>query len=64
MTLLLLDGVKYTSWAPEEEGEFEEIVKEHSKEIFGNDSLYVARAKAVIYAIFIIVLVILVIPLL
>ena len=47
MTLLLLDGVKYTSLEPKEEVEFEEIVKEHSKEIFGNDSLYVDVKKRI-----------------
>jgi hypothetical protein len=39
--ILLLDGVKYESWFPEKEDEFEEVVKEHSKEIFGNDCLYI-----------------------
>ncbi len=47
MTLLLLDGVKYSLWEPKDEDEFEEIVKEHSKEIFGNDSLYVDVKKKI-----------------
>ena len=33
--IFLVDGVKYELWIPEEESEFEEIVKEHSNEIFG-----------------------------
>lgn len=46
-SILLADGVKYELWIPEEEDEFEEIVKEHSKEIFGNDSLYIDIKKRI-----------------
>ena len=46
-SILLVDGVKYELWIPEEEDEFEEIVKEHSKEIFGNDSVYVDIKKRI-----------------
>jgi hypothetical protein len=45
--ILLVDGVKYKLWIPEKEAEFEEIVKEHSKEIFGNDTLYVDVKKRI-----------------
>jgi len=47
MASLLLDGVKYTLREPKEEVEFEEIVKEHSKEIFGNDTLYIDAKKRI-----------------
>lgn len=39
--MLLIDGVRYKLWTPEdEENEFHPMVKEHSKEIFGEDSVY------------------------
>ena len=39
--MLVIDGVKYKLWKPkDEEKEFHPMVKEHSKEIFGEDSLY------------------------
>jgi len=39
--MLLIDGVKYQLWTPkDEEKEFHPIVREHSKEIFGETSLY------------------------
>jgi len=39
--MLLIDGVKYRLWTPkDEEKEFHPMVKEHSKEIFGKDSIY------------------------
>ena len=41
MNVLLVDGVKYYLWTPEkEEEEFHPMIKEHSKEIFGKNSLY------------------------
>jgi predicted transport protein len=40
MSVLVIDGVKYNLWVPKEEKELEEIVKEHSKDIFGNNSIY------------------------
>jgi len=41
MTMLIIDGVKYKLWTPkDEEKEFHPLVKEHYKEIFGEDSLY------------------------
>jgi len=39
--MLVIDGVKYKLWTPkDEEKEFHPMVKEHSKEIFGEDSVY------------------------
>jgi predicted transport protein len=39
--MLLIDGVRYRLWTPsDEEKEFHPMVKEHSKEIFGESSLY------------------------
>jgi len=38
---LIIDGVKFNLWIPEKETEqFHPIVKEHSKEIFGQDTVY------------------------
>jgi len=39
--MLVIDGVKYKLWTPkDEEKEFHPMIKEHSKEIFGEESLY------------------------
>ena len=39
--MLIIDGVKYKLWTPkDEEKEFHPMVREHSKEIFGEDSIY------------------------
>jgi len=39
--MLIIDGVKYKLWTPkDEEGEFHPMIKDHSKEIFGKDSIY------------------------
>ena len=38
--MLLIDGVKYELWAPPNEDEFEQVVKEHTLEIFGEQSMY------------------------
>ena len=39
--MLVIDGVKYRLWTPkDEEKEFHPMIKEHSKEIFGENSLY------------------------
>lgn len=44
--MLLIDGVKYKLWSPEKEiGEFEEIVREHIKDIFGEDSIFFEKRK-------------------
>jgi hypothetical protein len=40
MSILLIDGVKYEEWRPASEGEFEQVVKEHAKDIFGEQSIY------------------------
>ncbi|MDH5695880.1 MAG: hypothetical protein OEZ00_04655 [Dehalococcoidia bacterium] len=39
--MLLIDGVKYELWTPLTEDEFERIVKEHTREIFGEESIYI-----------------------
>jgi predicted transport protein len=38
--MLLIDGAKYNLWIPDKEEQFEDMIKEHAKEIFGEDSLY------------------------
>ena len=39
--MLIIDGIKYRLWTPkDEEKEFHPIIREHSKEIFGDNSLY------------------------
>jgi predicted transport protein len=39
--MLIIDGVKYNLWTPkDEEKQFHPIVREHSKEVFGEKSLY------------------------
>lgn len=38
--MLLIDGVKYEVWIPPNEDEFEQVVKEHAKDIFGEQSIY------------------------
>ncbi len=43
--MLLIDGVKYEEWTPASEDEFEQVVKEHSKDIFGNQSIYLEKHK-------------------
>jgi len=41
MKMLIIDGARYNLWIPEDETrEFQPIVKEHSKEIFGRDTVY------------------------
>lgn len=37
---LLIDGVRYKLWTPKDEAALENIVKEHAKDIFGEDSVY------------------------
>jgi len=38
--MLLMDGIKFKLYVPEDEREIEEMVKEHSEEIFGQHSVY------------------------
>lgn len=38
--MLIVDGVKYKLYVPKDEGEFENLAKEHLCEIFGRDMLY------------------------
>lgn len=40
MPILLIDGVRYETWTPVNEDEFEQVVKEHAKDIFGEQSIY------------------------
>ena len=42
-----MDGIYYTLWVPEEEIYLEEIVKEHAKEIFTEDSLFFDSKKRI-----------------
>lgn len=39
--MLLIDGIKYELWTPPTEDEFERVVKEHSQDIFGEQSIYI-----------------------
>jgi hypothetical protein len=43
--MLLMDGVKYELWAPPSEDEFERIVKEHTQDIFGEQSEYFGKQR-------------------
>lgn len=43
--MLLIDGVKYEVWVPPSEDEFERIVKEHARDIFGEQSEYFGKQK-------------------
>lgn len=38
--MLLIDGIRYERWSPPSESAFEEIVKEHARDIFGDNSIY------------------------
>jgi hypothetical protein len=38
--MLLIDGIKYEEWTPATEDEFEQVVKEHAKDILGEQSMY------------------------
>lgn len=53
---LFKDDVRYNLWKPQKESELEQIVVEHYKEIFGEDSIYfdikqVIKSKAGILSI-------------
>ncbi|MFH0847113.1 MAG: hypothetical protein V1894_03525 [Chloroflexota bacterium] len=41
--MLLIDGVKYEEWTPENEDQLEQMVNEHAQEIFGENSAYFDR---------------------
>jgi len=43
--MLLIDGVKYELWTPPSEDDFERVVKEHTEEIFGEQSIYLDRKQ-------------------
>lgn len=38
--VLIIDGVKYRLWQPRLEDDLEKLMKDHTKEIFGEDSIY------------------------
>ena len=38
--MLLIDGVKYGEWIPSSEDEFEQEIKKHAQDIFGENSMY------------------------
>lgn len=43
--MILIDGARYELWSPKEESELEAIVREHSKDIWGPNSLYLESSK-------------------
>ncbi len=43
--MLLIDGVKYELWTPPSEDEFERVVKEHTHDIFSEQSIYLDRKQ-------------------
>ena len=43
--MILIDGVKYRLWKPEKEEMLEEIVREHSREIWGDNSVYFTKKR-------------------
>jgi len=43
--MLLIDGVKYEAWIPKTEDEFEQVVKEHTQDIFSEKSIYLDRKQ-------------------
>jgi hypothetical protein len=38
--MLLIDGVRYEEWTPATEDGFEQVIKEHANDIFGEQSIY------------------------
>lgn len=38
--MLIVDGVKYNHFVPKDKKQLEEMIKEHAKDIFGEDTLY------------------------
>jgi len=47
MMFLFQDGARYNLWKPQKERELEKIVIEHSREIFGDDSIYFPNEKTI-----------------
>ena len=43
--MLVIDGVKYELWTPPSEDEFEQVVKEHAQDVFGEQSIYLDRKQ-------------------
>ena len=46
--MLLKDGVRYQLWIPRTEKKFEEMIKEHSKEIFGENAIFFDIKKKIV----------------
>ena len=46
--MFLKDGVRYRLWIPRTEKKFEEMVKEHSKEIFGENAVFFDLKKKIV----------------
>lgn len=45
MSILLIDGVRYEEWRPTNEDDFERMVEEHAKDIFGEESIYLEKHR-------------------
>jgi hypothetical protein len=45
MSILVIDGIKYEAWTPTNEDEIERMVKEHARDIFGEQSIYFEKHK-------------------
>ena len=49
--IILLDGIKYMRYTPKSEGEFERMVVENAKEIFGENAIYLDIKKKIANAL-------------
>lgn len=45
MSILIVDGTKFNPWLPASEDAFEEVVREHVNDIFGESSIYFGMRK-------------------
>jgi len=45
--ILLIDGLKYSLWTPNNEEELKKSIKFHSKNIFGSESIYFDLKKKI-----------------
>lgn len=45
MSLLIVDGIRFTPWTTDDEPKFEEYVKSYYKEIFGEKSIFFEKKK-------------------
>jgi len=48
LKMFLKDGVRYQLWIPRTEAKFEEMVNEHSKEIFGDNAIFFDLKKKIV----------------